>query len=676
MRRGLAAACLRHCSVVLAAAALGAAGGQTTDWPVTTGNRAAQRYAPLDQIDRNNVSRLEVAWRWSSPDNAAIGRDPRLRRPSLQPGPYEATPVKVGDALYVTSSYSQLAAIDAATGASRWVFDPAAYQRGRPTNVGFVHRGAAHWTAREGGRTIERVFYGAGDAMLHAIDARTGEPAGGFGTNGQLDLTLGLRRPVSRRAYAVSSPPMVCNDVLIVGASISDGPSGPSAPPGDVRGFDPRTGALLWTFHSIPQDGEHGQDTWEGDSWRETGNTNVWTSMSADQELGLVYLPFGTPTNDWYGGHRLGDNLFAESLVAVDCRTGERRWHFQITHHGLWEDDLPTPPILGEVTIDGRRLKIAAQPTKQGFLFVFDRETGEPIWPIEEREVPQSGIAGERTSPTQPFPTKPPPFEPQGVTLADLVDWTPELHAQARSMLAKFQYGALYTPPSERGTLLMPGWAGGASFPGGAFDPESGRLFLPSYNYPVVQTLKRPDPARSSFDYVGSIEAGLLTPDGLPLFKPPYSRITAYDLGSGTIAWTVPLGDGPRRHPRLRHLELGPLGAGSRGHALATRTLLFVTNAKSWYAQGDLEGELIMDERWDAKLDEGAPVVAPRDAWAEPSMLRALDKASGATVWEVALPASSDGSPMTYLQDGRQYLVVAFGGGAEPAGLIAFRLPG
>ena len=386
-REKIVCALLLPLSLALGPTTLGARSEESTDWAVTTGNKAAQRYSPLDRIDRNNVHRLEVAWRWTSPDIRVIEGDERFARPSRQPGSYEATPVKIGDRLYITTSYSQLAAIDAATGETLWEFDPESYKSGRPPNVGFVHRGAAFWSTREEGREVQRIFYGAGNAMLHAVEPTTGEPVGEFGEQGRIDLTEGLRRSVRRRAYAVSSPPMLCNDVLIVGASISDGPNQPKGPPGDIRGFDPRTGELLWTFHSVPQAGEHGNQSWENDSWREHGHTNVWTLMSADEELGLVYLPFGTPTNDWYGGHRLGDNLFAESLVAVDCRTGERHWHFQTTHHGLWDYDLPTPPILGEVTIDGRRRKIAAQPTKQGFLFVFDRETGEPIWPVEEREV-------------------------------------------------------------------------------------------------------------------------------------------------------------------------------------------------------------------------------------------------------------------------------------------------
>ncbi len=650
---------------------------QSTDWPATTGNKGSQRYSPLDRIDRDNVDRLEVAWRWQSPDNRLLEEGGRFARPSMQPGSYEATPVKIGNRLYVTTSFSQLAAIDAATGEQLWVFDPKAYEKGRPTNVGFVHRGAAYWSFAEGGRPQGRIFFGTGDAMLHSIDPQTGEPDGGFGEQGHLDLTEGLRRPVSRRHYAISSPPMMCNDVLVMGSSISDGPSHPKGPPGDIRGFDPRTGELLWTFHSVPQEGEVGNDSWKDESWHETGNTNVWTLMSADEELGLVYLPFGTPTNDWYGGHRLGDNLFAESLVAVDCRSGERRWHFQIVHHGLWDYDLPTPPILGDVTIDGRLRKIAAQPTKQGFLFVFDRETGEPIWPIEERPVPQSGILGEQTSPTQPFPTRPPPFEPQGLGLDGLIDFTPEIHARAKQVVAHYQFGALYTPPSERGTILMPGWAGGASFPGGAFDPESGRLFLPSFSYPIAQTLKKPDASRSGFDYVGSIEQNMMTADLLPIVKPPYSRITAYDLGRGEIAWVVPLGDGPRNHPLLENLDLPPLGNGSRGHVLATRTLLFASNAGSFYASASAFDGALIQEEWEERIETAeTPAPPPAEDWRfESSKLRALDKDTGDTLWQTELPAYADGTPMTYLENGDQYLVLAIGGGPQPAELIAYRLP-
>jgi len=385
--------------------------------------------------------------------------------------------------------------------------------------------------------------------------------------------------------------------------------------------------------------------------------------MSVDEEAGLAYLPFSTPTNDWYGGHRLGDNLYAESLVAVDCESGERRWHFQMVHHGLWDYDLPTSPILGEIEVDGRRRVAAMQLSKQGFVYVFDALTGDPVWPIPEREVPQTGIPGERTSATQPVPTRPPPFERQGITFSDLADFTPELAAAAREIVGRYQYGPLFTPPTERGTWLMPGYGGGASWPGGAFDPETGWLYVPSFTWPVVNTLRKPDASRSSFDYVGRIESDIRGPDDLPLFQPPYSRVTAYDMNRGEIAWTVPLGYGPTRHPKLRHLGLPPLGSGARGHVVVTKSLLFVTAGLSLAFRG-IVGEAI------------AGGAGPDDWRTESSALRAFDKATGRLVGEIDLPSHTAGSPVTFLHRGVQYLVFALGGRSTgPLELIAFRLP-
>ncbi len=644
----------------------GVAWGQQSgdsDWPVATGNDASQRYAPLDQIDRHNFDRLDIAWRWSSPDNDLMtGEDiPGGRRTA--PRNHEAIPIKVGDRLYVTTGYGQIAAVDIEEGASVWTYDPRAYRQGRPTNLGFTHRGAAYWNDPDLPEGGGRLLWAAGDSFLRAVDTLNGEPIASFGDGGAVDLTLGLRREVPRRTYSVSSPVTLCRDVAIVGSSISDGPRTPEAPPGDVRGFDVRTGEQLWTFHSIPQAGEPGRDTWEDGAWKYSGNTNVWTLMSADPELGLAYLPFGTPTNDWYGGHRLGDNLYAESLVAVDCETGERRWHFQMVHHGLWDYDLPTSAILGDIEVGGRTIRAAMQLSKQAFLYVFDARTGEPVWPILEREVPQTGIVGERTSATQPFPTRPPPFDRQGIGPDDLIDFTPRLRSEARAILSRYQYGPMFTPPTERGTFLMPGYGGGASWPGGAFDPETGMLYVPSFTWPVINTLRKPDPNRSSFDYVGRIDSDVRGPRDLPLVKPPYSRITAYDMNRGEIAWTVPLGDGPRRHPALAGLDLPPLGSGARGHVVATKTLLFANSGLS------LAFRSIADEA----TAEGA---GPDDWRVETPALRAFDKSTGELVGEIELPAHTDGSPVTFLHRGRQYIVFALGGrGSGRFELIAYRLP-
>jgi quinoprotein glucose dehydrogenase len=416
-----------------------------------------------------------------------------------------------------------------------------------------------------------------------------------------------------------------------------------TAPPGDVRAFDVRTGEERWRFHTIPQKDTYGIETWEDDSWTYTGNTNVWTIMSADLDLGYVYLPIGTPTNDWYGGHRLGDNLFAESLVAVDAATGERVWHYQLVHHGLWDYDIPAAPTLVDITVDGRPIKAVAQVTKQGFVYVFDRVTGEPVWPIEERPVPQSTVPGERVSPTQPFPTKPPAFERQGVTIDDLIDFTPELRAEAEEIVSRFDYGPIFTPPSERGTVNLPGWGGGANWQGAAFDPETGYLYVPSRTGPMVVQVVEADPERSDFQYMRGGERSAAGPQGLPLFKPPYARVTAYDLNTGERVWMVPHGNGIRQ--QLIDLGIpdpGPVGGGAFTGPLLTPNLLFLGHSG-------------------------------RRATGEPPVLRAFDKRNGTVVNETELPVTPSGTPMTYMAEGRQFIVMAYGSGEE-AGLIALAL--
>ena len=652
-----------------------------TDWPTITGDNAARRYAALDQIDASNFADLEPAWRWRLPDNDLMANDPRFEDPSMKQRTHVTTPIKVGNRLYVVTGYGIAAAIDPATGTTVWQHDPQSYGHGRPTNHGFTHKGPSFWRDPERPDAPGRLIYASTDAILRAVHADEGTAVRSFGNHGGVDLTAGLHRPVERRKYTVSSPATVCRDVAIVGSSISDGPLGPDdGPPGDVRGFDVRTGRQIWTFHTVPREGEHGTDTWEDESWRITGGANVWGLMSADEELGLAYLPTSTPTNDWYGGHRRGDNLYAESLVAVDCETGERRWHFQAIHHGLWDYDFAAPAVLGDIVVDGRTVRAAMLPSKQAFLYVFDRETGEPVWPIEERQVPQTGIPGEQTSPTQPLPTRPPPFDRQGMRLADVIDFTPEVRAEAERILTSHQYGPMYTPPSERGTVAMPGFEGGASWPGGAFDPDTGQLYVPSFTAPTLITLRRPDPNRSSFDFVARVSA-FHGPFDLPISKPPWSRVTAYDMSRGDISWQVPLGEGPRRHPKLAGLDLPLLGSGVRGHALATKTLLIVS---SGHSRSFRSQEAKAEREWNGQPEEVTgglawtnPQSAAREDWRYTvPALRAFDKATGELVAEVELPAHSDGSPITYLHRGVQYLVVSIGGRGEPFKLIAYRLPG
>lgn len=627
------------------------------EWTHYSGNAASQKYSPLDQINKDTVGKLRIAWRWSSPDNAVVAANPLSR-----PGMYHDTPLMVKGVLYTVTSLGQIAAINPATGESIWVFDPGNWKTGRPGNLGFVHRGLSFWsdpsTALGAGGPKERLLLGTHDAYLISIDAKTGALDPSFGDQGRVDLMTGVAHAVRATNYSVSAAPVVCRDVVVVGASIHDGPTRKEWPRGDISGFDVRTGKKLWTLHSIPQKGEFGNETWADDSWTYTGSTNVWTNMSADEELGYVYLPFGTPTDDFYGGHRPGNNLFAETLVALDARTGRRIWHFQAVHHGIWDYDFPAAPILADITVGGKPVKAVAQVSKQGFTYVFDRRTGAPVWPIEERPVPQSTAPGERTSPTQPFPTRPPAFERQGVTENDLIDFTPELKQAALDAIKAFDIGPLFTPPSEKGTIQNPGWAGGANWAGASFDPETGVLYVPSMTSPIVVQLVKPNAGRSNLLY---LRGGTMMPpslDGLPILKPPYGRVTAIDLNKGETRWTIPIGDGPRHHPLLKDLNLPPMGAPIRNAALVTRSLLFVA-----MGQGNLGGgrSLPVGDRPLSKLEP------------EPIKLRAFDKATGVMVWEFDPPSRPLASPMTYSYQGKQYLVVAAGAGPS-AELIAFTL--
>ena len=647
---GAATAALLVIGVVAAAGVRAQLPQATQEWTHYGGTAASQKYSPLDQITAENVSRLKVAWRWTSPDNALVEANPLVR-----PGMYHDTPLMVGGTLYTVTSLGQVAAIDPGTGQARWRFDPESWKTGRPGNLGFVHRGLAY--ARIGDE--ERLLVGTGDAYLLSIDARNGHPDARFGDGGKVDLMSGVAQAVRATNYAVSAAPIVCRGVIVVGASVHDGPTHKEWPRGDISGYDLRTGARLWTLRSIPQKGEFGSATWLGDSASYTGSTNVWTNMSADEELGLVYLPFGTPTNDFYGGHRPGDNLFAESLVALDARTGKRAWHFQMVHHGVWDYDLPAAPLLVDLRVEGRAVKAVVQVSKQGFTYVFDRRTGKPVWPIVERPVPQSTVPGERTSPTQPFPVRPPPFERQGLSDEDLTDFTPELRAQAQAVVSAFDRGPLFTPPSERGAVALPGWVGGANWGGAGADPETGTLFVPSITLASVLQLAKPDPARSNFLYRRGGVTLLPLIDGLPVLKPPYGRVTAIDLNRGAIRWTSPLGDGPRAHPRLAHLKLPPLGAGARGAPLVTRTLLFVSMGQA--GLGSAQNVPVGDQPFSAPLPPEAP------------KLVAFDKATGAEVWSTTPSGRPIASPMTYLHQGVQYIVVATGLGPS-AELVAYAL--
>ena len=608
----------------------------SADWPSYGGDNGSQKYSTLDQVNASNVVDLVTAWSWESPDNATVADNIAQQNYRAVPAGFKATPIVIEGVMYVPSSFGRVVALDAASGEEKWVFDTEAWSSGRPANLGYNSRGVGYWSSED----KQRIFFATNDANLWSIDALTGLPDSSFGDGGKIDLSLGLGREIDKRQYGVVSPPLVTNDIVVVNSIINDGPTTKEMPPGNVRGFDPRTGDIEWMFETIPQAGAFGNETWENGSWEYTGNTNSWTIMSADDELGIVYLPIGTPTNDWYGGLRHGDNLFAESLVAVEAKTGKRLWHFQMVHHGVWDYDLPAAPTLVDLTVEGKKIKAVAQISKQGFTYVFDRVTGDPVWPIIETPVPQSNVPGEKLSLTQPIPTKPPAFELQGLSDDTLVNFTPELRREAEQLIEQFDSGPLFTPPSLRGTINIPGWGGGGWWTGAAFDPDSGLFYIPSATIPIVVQLQEADPEKSNLRYVRGGAMNVGGPQGLPLTKPPYGRIVATNLNSGEQEWMIPHGEGIRQKIiDMGILDPGPVGGPSRTGPLLTKTLLFV-----------------------AQVDNGR------------NLLRAFDKATGAVVHEIELPLPPQGSPMTYAVKGQQYLSIAIGGGPDSR-LFTLSLP-
>jgi len=656
------------------AAQRGATGGE---WRSYGGDVGSTKYSPLDQITAENFSALEIAWRWDSVDThlskdeaggswfgpasevfdvLAAEEPERWETEIYSPRPgtslLVATPLMVDGVLYLSTPLYQAGAVDARTGRTLWVYDPKAYASGTPAVIPWRHRGVAYWS----NGTDARVVWATGDGYLIAVDAKTGRPVEDFGGGGRVDLMEGIPR-ASRDSRGVQnllalssqSPPLVLRDTIIVGSSMTDMVITQENPPGWVRAYDAVSGRHKWDFHTIPESAdEYGADTWLDNAWQYTGNANVWAPISGDEELGYVYLPTGTPSGDYYGGHRLGDNLFAESLICVDVETGQRLWHFQAVHHGLWDYDFPAAPNLIDIEVDGRAVRAVAQVSKQGFVYTFDRVTGEPVWPIEERSVPtDTDLPGEVPSPTQPFPTKPPAFEYQGTSVDDLVNFTPEIRQMALEAVEGFRLGPLFTPHSSQGTLIRPTVGGGANWSGAAVDPETGLLYVPSTNGHSVVPFSEPDPDSAAdlrlITRWGQGGRGPVMPQGLPLWKPPYSRMTAIDMTVGEQAWMTPLGDGDRirNHPRLRHLELPPLGGEGRGGPMLTRTLLI--NA----------------------LTAGGSDGGPR--------LVAYDKATGDIVAWVDLPGGALGTPMTYMLDGRQYIALTVGGPVPQ--LVAFTLP-
>jgi quinoprotein glucose dehydrogenase len=626
-------------AVLLMLSAHGRAQDRRHEWPIYGGDAGATRHSPLADIHRGNVGQLRIAWTWRPGERA-------LPEFETQPGTFQNTPLMIDDVLYVSTPYNRVVALEAWSGRELWRYDPEPFRDGQPPNgTGFVHRGVAAWRDDQGRL---RIFLNSRSRLI-CLDAKTGALVPSFGDGGIVDLTVGLSWKVNPRHYTNTSPPVVYRNLVILGNGVGDRLVYRNDPPGDVRAFDALTGRIVWTFRPIPREGEFGNETWGEGSWRFTGHTNVWAPMSLDDTRGLLYLPVSTPSNDYYGVLRPGANLFAESIVCLDALTGQRKWHYQIVHHGLWDYDLPAAPMLTSMTVAGRRIDAVVQLTKQGFAFVFDRVTGEPVWPIEERPVPPSTVPREQAWPTQPFPTRPPAFAEQGVSLDDAFDLTPELRDEARAELAKYVLGPLYTPPSFQGTIMRPGVIGGANWGGGAFDPATGMLYVKSSsNTPAILRLVEPDRSASN-PRAGEVDAPYVNRsppasfrDGLPLLKPPYGHLTAIDLNRGEIAWRVTLGDNPtlRAHPALKDVPLpARLGAsGAPGAIVTAGGIVFVGG-------GDLA-------------------------------LNAIDALTGDTLLRLPLAQRTTATPMTYRtggSEGRQFVVIATGQG-DNAELVALAL--
>jgi quinoprotein glucose dehydrogenase len=644
------------------------------EWPTYSGDIKGSRYAPLDQINAANFNKLEIAWHLKT-DN--LGPRPEYK--------LEGTPLMVKGVIYaVGGTRRSVVALDAKTGELKWLYSMDEGRRAEVAPRKLSGRGLSYWTDGKGDERI--VFITIGYRLVE-LNAKTGHPVPTFGKDGVVDLKVGVvymkdkQIPLETGEIGDHSTPLVVNDTVIVQSSMAEGLRYEYSvnAKGLVRAYDARTGKQLWRFNTIPYPGEVGNDTWENGSWEWTGNTGVWTEMSADPEAGLVYLPVESPTIDLYGGNRPGNALFAESLVAVDLKTGKRKWHFQMVHHGIWDYDATGAPLLVDAGIDGRPRKIVAQPSKQGFLYVFDRITGEPIWPIVERPVPQSNIPGEKTSPTQPFPSKPPVFSRNYLAPDDVIDFTPELRAQALSNLKKYRWEqtpfvpAVIPNDNVLGSINVGNTMGGVNWPGSAFDPETGVFYTQAFNSQVSVTAISPeyfkllDPAYQAAHRIPIWES----PDfgkeetlgggrgaqplneglgGLPIMKPPYGVISAIDLKTGTLKFQVPHGDTPdavRNSPLLKGLNIPKTGQGGIVGGVVTKTLFIV-------------GDPMVT----------APGNRPRGA-----MLRAYDKETGAEVGAVWMPAQQSGNPMTYMVDGRQYIIVAVGGGTYTSEYIAFALP-
>ena len=610
------------------------------EWPYVANSPQVTRHSPLEDINPSNVNRVVPAWEWKSPDRS-------MPEYKVIPGALAATPLMIDNVVYTTTNMNRIVALDAETGTEKWVYDPHAYEKGMPTLAGgFRHKGVAIW--RDNGKL--RIFSASRNTLI-CLDAETGKPVTTFGDQGVADATAGLDPEADPNLVEFNSAPTVFKDLVILGTAGGDRVYGPD-PTSSVRAFDARTGKLVWSFRMIPPPGQFGNDTWLRNSWKDNGSTEAWAGFAVDEKRELLYVPGGNPTNNYYGGKRPGAGLFGESLICLDINTGQRKWHFQITHHGLWDYNLPAAPMLATITKDGKQIDIVMQLSKQGLAFVFDRVTGKPIWPIQEKAVPQSTVPGEESWPTQPIPTKPAYLgmlgKDGGVTLEEANDLTPEIKAQAQERMKQFDLGPLYTPPSFKGTFAWPG--GVVNWGGGAFDPESQRLYVRTSATPAILKLEAYDPKTTRNPFAGinrqdvgyeNVGGSTQMSGGLQLTKPPYGGLTAVDMRTGEIVWKVPLGKGGnalRNSSALKGVQLPDrLGNSGVNGAMVTKGgLVFVGAGNDFFA---------------------------------------FDKRSGKEVWSIALARQASSTPMTYrAKDGRQYVLVGTGS-ADDSALIAFVLP-
>jgi quinoprotein glucose dehydrogenase len=677
-------ACGLATALLLASTVAGAqtAPAMDVEWPTYTADLAGSRYRPLDQINASNFSQLEVAWRFKTD---AIGNRPEFK--------LEGTPLEVGGVVYATAgSRRGVIALDAATGELMWVHSEREGARGAAAPRQLSGRGLSYWSHGD----EQRILYVTPGYRLIALDAKTGQPIPGFGTGGAVDLKQDFDQDIYPDLVTgeagLHAAPVISGNTIIVGSAFREGftPARKNNTKGYVRAYDVRTGKRLWTFHTIPKKGEFGYDTWLGGSAETTGNTAVWTQITVDEGLNTAYLAVESPTSDFYGGHRHGNGLFGNSLVAVDLTTGARKWHFQVIHHEIWDYDNSSAPLLMDITVKGKPVKAVALPSKQGFLYVFDRVTGKPVWPMPETKVAKGDVPGEWYSPTQPIPSKPRAYARNGVAVDDLIDFTPALRQKALDLAKNYQLGPVYTPPvvsKQPGPLGLLSYSaqGGTNWPGGSFDPETHTAYIYACNaclgayglqpapegmsdlswvvgvagQPVTMIkgpgegvgADAPPPPKAATAAGGGGGGGRLTIEGLPLLKPPYSTISAINLDSGDIIWQIPAGETPdfvRNHPALKGLDIPRTGqSGYQIGTLVTKSLV-------------IAGDGLVTTTKDH----------PRGA-----MLRAYDKANGKEVGAVWMPAPQSGSPMTYSLGGKQYLIVAVSGGSYSGEYIAYTLP-